>query len=563
MPDVTQLITRIKLLGVTEFKREITEVDKVIKKTGQDAKDTGQKDMPALTKGTQDAEVALRKFKVTGSMVAGGAMAVGAGLTAGLTVPAIRAALNMDSLQRSLSVVMGSSTAAADEMTRLTAASKASPALGLEGAVRGSLTLQSIGMKANEARRLMLGLSNAAALGGGGVENFNGALLQLTQTIGSGKLQGDELRIISEQIPIFRKVLMQEFGTTVGEEVMKRAGGNIWNVVSRLTAALERQPKAAMTASAQIDKLAASWNLFLAAAGKSVMPAVTKVLDKLTAIMDRLSDTKSMAVGLGVVLAGPFITATGAITTAIIQMNRYRATLAAIQGQSVLGGAGAAAAGGSAAFRVGAWLGRGIGAMGAWLKTAGMAILVPLRAIGAALNPVAAIILAIAAFFYGIYRWAVAPLQEKAASDKVTGDTAEALAVGLNGPDRAKRKAVMDSLMPNRRSIGPTAGGGRTGGFLGALVDMSILSIAASQLNKIATNTGETAQNTKAQVDYRKYSLGGGELGRMGVTSTEFASINKGGRQVTVTLQNGRTFEAMLADAIQQGIFQMKRQGAI
>lgn len=559
MPDVTQLITRIKLLGVTEFKREITEVDKVIKKTGQDATETGEKGMPALTKGTQDAESALRKFKVTGSMVAGGAMALGAGLTAGLTVPAIRAAINMDSLQRSLSVVMGSSTAAADEMAKLTAASKASPAMGLEGAVRGSLTLQSVGMKADSARRLMMGLANAAALGGKGVQSFDSALLQLTQTIGSGKLQGDELNIIAGEIPSFRAVLMKEFGTAMGENVMKAVGGDITKFVSRLTTALEQQPKAAMTASAQIDKLAASWNLFLAAAGKSVMPAVTKVLDKLTAIMDRLSDTKSMALGLGVVLAGPFIAASGAIGMAIIQMNRYRATLAAIQAQSVAAVPAAAAPGAAAAIsRI-----AGLAAVSAWLRAAAVAVITPLKALAVAIGGIAAVIVAIAAFFYGIYRWAVAPLQEKAASDKVTGDRAEALAVALNGPDRAKRKAVMDSLMPNRRSIGPTAGGGRTGGFLGALVDMSILSIAASQLNKIATNTGETAANTKAQVDYRKYSLGGGELGRIGVTSTEFASINKGGRQVTVTLQNGRTFEAMLADAIQQGVFQLKRQGAI
>ena len=43
------------------------------------------------------------------------------------------------------------------------------------------------------------------------------ALLQLTQALGSGKLQGDELRSIAEAAPLIEKVIADYMGVSMGQ----------------------------------------------------------------------------------------------------------------------------------------------------------------------------------------------------------------------------------------------------------------------------------------------------------------------------------------------------------
>lgn len=78
--------------------------------------------------------------------------------------------------------------------------------------------------------------------------------------------------------------------------------------------------------------------------------------------------------------------------------------------------------------------------------------------------------------------------------------------------------------------------------------------------SEIAANTAETAHNTAKMLDLRKYALGGGPLGEIGVTPVE--RYSRGGRQMNINVNTGnKGLDQWLADMFGQYYLEMKRQG--
>lgn len=65
------------------------------------------------------------------------------------------------------------------------------------------------------------------AIGGTGAVEQKNAMLQLTQALGSGRLQGDELRSIAEAAPMLEQVIAEYMGVSVGEIKQLGAEGQI------------------------------------------------------------------------------------------------------------------------------------------------------------------------------------------------------------------------------------------------------------------------------------------------------------------------------------------------
>lgn len=65
------------------------------------------------------------------------------------------------------------------------------------------------------------------AIGGTDAEHQADALLQLTQALGSGKLQGDELRSIAEAAPMLEQVIAEYMGVSIGDIKQLGAEGKI------------------------------------------------------------------------------------------------------------------------------------------------------------------------------------------------------------------------------------------------------------------------------------------------------------------------------------------------
>ena len=73
----------------------------------------------------------------------------------------------------------------------------------------------------------MEGIQKLFAIGGTDVEHQADALLQLTQALGSGKLQGDEFRSIAEAAPMIEQMVAKSLGVTQGALKQMSSDGEI------------------------------------------------------------------------------------------------------------------------------------------------------------------------------------------------------------------------------------------------------------------------------------------------------------------------------------------------
>lgn len=95
-------------------------------------------------------------------------------------------------------------------------------------------SVSKIGLQAQEAfpnpREIVPFVENIQKLftiGGTGAQEQQNALLQLTQALGSGRLQGDELRSISEAAPLLNQAIANYMGVSIGEIKQLGAEGKI------------------------------------------------------------------------------------------------------------------------------------------------------------------------------------------------------------------------------------------------------------------------------------------------------------------------------------------------
>lgn len=209
---------------------------------------------------------------------------LGRSMSIGITAPlalmgkaALDSAVRMDSLTRSLTSLTGDSKETERQLVRLREAAKL-PGLGFRELIEGSVRLQSAGFNAREAERALKGFGNALALAGGSKEDLREVGVQLAQIASSGKLQGDELRIIAERVPQVRAVLKEAFGTASSEEIMK-FGLSIEQIMGAITTGLEKLPQATDSAQNKLDNFNDTLDDLKRTVGSAFLPAVTEGLD--------------------------------------------------------------------------------------------------------------------------------------------------------------------------------------------------------------------------------------------------------------------------------------------
>lgn len=123
-------------------------------------------------------------------------------------------------IQARLQMVAGSAQAASDMNDRIFAS-----AMRARGSYEGMLSnVSKIAMTAKEAFPdpkqvvpFVEGIQKLFTIGGTGVEEQKNAMLQLTQALGSGRLQGDEFRSIAEAAPMIEQMIAKEMGVTQGK----------------------------------------------------------------------------------------------------------------------------------------------------------------------------------------------------------------------------------------------------------------------------------------------------------------------------------------------------------
>jgi tape measure domain-containing protein len=254
-----------------------------------------------------------------------GLASFGATLSVSLTAPlvalgasVINAAVRMDSLQRGLTTMAGSSREAAVQLERLTQLAKL-PGIGFEEAIQGSVRLQAVGFSATEAERALRQFSNAIALTGGGREDLANVTVQLGQMAAQSKVLAQDLKPIISSAPAVARVMREAFGTVRSEEIQE-LGISSKEFIDTLISGLEDLPRAAAGARNSFENFRDE--LFRAAAvvGTTLLPALTRLVEVAGPIVTGLANAfAALPVPLQVIGVGfvALLAAVGPVTLAI------------------------------------------------------------------------------------------------------------------------------------------------------------------------------------------------------------------------------------------------------
>jgi tape measure domain-containing protein len=350
-----------------DFEKKMDTANKAVEKLGDD----GSKHIKKFEKNAGESLARVSK----------GLGMLGAGLTLGVSLPliglgkaAFQSAVKMESLEAMLRTVMGSAEATAKELKALEKSAKL-PGLDFSQAVKGSANLQSMGFSAEKARFMLENFANAIAKAGGGREEFERVVVNLTQIGSSAKLTGDELREMAQAVgPEFRQAMQRAFDT-VDPQKLAKMGISGKQAIEMIAVELSKTARAnADTMKNQLDNFEQEMEMFKANIGKALLPIAKDILPKLADGIKDIADwfkrlgpsTQSLVINMGLlaVAMGPVSGVLGGMVGILSISGRFLswlgkltlATNAATAAQVALNGAmaGGAAKGAAGTMAAGA-----------------------------------------------------------------------------------------------------------------------------------------------------------------------------------------------------------------
>ena len=250
-----------------------------------------------------DASPLERALKVVGRDMAAfsqKALAIGRGVTLGFTGPIIamgssfvNAAASMDQLERGMAAIMGSTSEATKELSKLKESAKL-PGLGFEEAVRGSIRLQAVGLQAEQARKVLETFGKAIATTGGGAVELEAVQYQLTQMISKNRILAEDFKPIQSAVPLIGKALQAAFNTD-NIEAVRATGVGAKEFAMRLTESLAVLPEVLNSTGGirnQFDNLRDALKFASAEMGKAILKNIDleAVIDSVTERINMLSD---------------------------------------------------------------------------------------------------------------------------------------------------------------------------------------------------------------------------------------------------------------------------------
>ena len=176
--------------------------------------------------------------------------------------------------------------------------------------------LRPIGVTLKEIETTYMGFNVATKLAGVSAQQASGAFLQLSQALGSGRLQGDEYRSIAEQLPILTQASAKEMGKPVGQIKKLASEGKITSeVVINALRKIEQEGGASIrklmkeSPEQQFKNLQNAISDLSVELGEYLIPATVAVTQALTALVRGVQDLPDPVKATAVAFA--------AITTAV------------------------------------------------------------------------------------------------------------------------------------------------------------------------------------------------------------------------------------------------------
>ena len=238
----------------------------------RDEAEFGSRKFRLLTKDIEAVEARLKKYQQTasqtGGLSKGSALLAGfAGGVAGYVTSAVtggamdavkgiaEAGLNAETAQvrlKSLTSQFGEYNQAQVATERIAKTLRISQTEATDSFSQLYAALRPTGVTLKETEDAFVGFTAAARASGATSTESAAALMQLKQALGSGVLQGDELRSIREQAPLVGQAIAKEMGVTVGELKQLGSEGKITtDIVLKALATLKDE---------NLDKLNASFD---------------------------------------------------------------------------------------------------------------------------------------------------------------------------------------------------------------------------------------------------------------------------------------------------------------
>jgi len=168
-------------------------------------------------------------------------------------VTGVQAAMAYDSQVRGLAAYAKNAQELQAQLGRLQEIAKL-PGLGLPEVRAGVLQLEAAGLNAQTAERALMAFGNALALVGKGKSELDGVILALGQIASKGQISAEEINQIAERVPQIRQVLMSAFGTASTEAIQKM-GITADQAIKRIISGLEQLPKATNSALTTFENL--------------------------------------------------------------------------------------------------------------------------------------------------------------------------------------------------------------------------------------------------------------------------------------------------------------------
>jgi tape measure domain-containing protein len=475
------------------------------------------------------------------------ALAAGAAVV-GFGYASLNAAADMDSLKRALESVAGSSQEAKRQFDQLREVAKG-PALGFQEAIRGSLALQGAGLNADQAAESLRQFGNALAMSGGGKDELNGVIVALAQMKGVSKVTADNINQIANAFYGIRGAMKEVFGTADSEEIDKM-GIKAEEFITRITAHLTTLPRVTGGIRNAFDNLGDTGQMAFATIGdaiaKKAVPEMNKLADFVSFITDSGRLTKMVNGFLGMfslgggdsllVKSAAYLMATFEELPSIVkQVGRFIVDTFHRAGkviQAVISASFALLTGGivfrailallpvikSISHAMSVW--KGIqAAIVAMVPNVGPAVVATALAIGTAVGA-------------GSY------LLVNEAIDNAVKAAGKFPDLMLNSGAINARADALIAEFAGYKSPEPGKGGNSS----------------AQHLRNIAKNTFQTAKNTNQMVDLRRFGIGGGDLGQIGITPIEMRRA-RSGKPIDIRVTGAdESLNALLSDFLRRAL---------
>lgn len=236
--------------------------------------------------------------------------------------------------------------------------------------------LRPLGKTLEEVQTVYKGFNATAIASGTSAAAASGAFLQLSQALGSGRLQGDEFRSIAEQVPGILKLVSDEMGVAVSELKKLGSEGKITSdiLINALAKGFEEnkdkiQQILAESPAAKFKEFSNATSELSNAIGTELLPAVTPAVQELTkllktagglpkpllAVAAAIAGIGSAALiaapgvvalgkaiafisGAGLLAAAPWLALAAGIGAVVVALGRYQSKSSQIAGAARTGG---------------------------------------------------------------------------------------------------------------------------------------------------------------------------------------------------------------------------------